>query len=91
VAPATSRLWIRSSRGGDEATAKQIARVPIWAFHGAKDTAVKVSRLRHMIEAIKTAGGTPKYTEYPNEGHFSWVPAYRDAEMFKWLFAQKKE
>jgi hypothetical protein len=44
-----------------------------------------------MIEAIKKAGGAPKYTEYPNEGHFSWGPAYRDAEMFQWLFAQKKD
>jgi predicted peptidase len=77
--------------GGDEATAKQIAKIPVWAFHGAKDTAVKVSRSRNMIEAIKKAGGEPKYTEYPNEGHFSWGPAYRDADMFKWLFAQKKE
>jgi len=77
--------------GGDEATAKQIAKLPIWAFHGAKDTAVKVSRSRNMIEAIKKAGGTPKYTEYPDEAHFSWLPTYRHAEMFKWLFAQKRE
>ncbi|MBY0525200.1 MAG: prolyl oligopeptidase family serine peptidase [Gemmataceae bacterium] len=77
--------------GGDEATAKQIAKLPVWAFHGAKDGAVKVSRSRNMIDALKKTGGEPKYTEYPNEGHGSWVPAYRDAEMFKWLFAQKRE
>lgn len=77
--------------GGDEATAEKIAKLPIWVFHGAKDTAVKVSRSRNMIEALKKAGGNPKYTEYPDEAHASWVPAYRDAEMFKWLFAQKRE
>jgi predicted peptidase len=77
--------------GGDETTATKIAKIPIWAFHGAKDPAVNVNRTRHMIAALKKAGGEPKYTEYPDEGHASWVPAYKDAAMMKWLFAQKKE
>ncbi len=77
--------------GGDEATAPAIAKLPIWAFHGAKDTVVKPSRSVHMIDAIKKAGGDPKYTEYPNVGHDSWVKAYQDPEMMKWLFSQKKE
>ena len=76
--------------GGDEATAERIAKVPVWAFHGAKDTVVKPARSRNMIEALKKAGGSPKYTEYPAEGHGSWGPAYRDPELFRWLFEQKK-
>jgi predicted peptidase len=77
--------------GADEKTAERIAKLPIWAFHGAKDGAVKPSRSRNMIAALKKAGGDPKYTEYPDEGHASWVPAYKDADMLKWLFAQKRE
>jgi predicted peptidase len=77
--------------GGDPRQAEKIARIPIWCFHGTKDNAVKVERSRDMIEAIKKAGGKPKYTEYPDEGHASWVPAYKDEEMFKWLFDQKRE
>jgi predicted peptidase len=77
--------------GGDEAQAARIAKLPIWVFHGAKDRAVKVERSRNMVSALKKAGGGPRYTEYPDVGHDSWVPAYRDAEMFAWLFAQKKE
>jgi predicted peptidase len=76
--------------GGDEAQAAKIARIPVWVFHGAKDGAVKVSRSRNMVDALKRAGGRPRYTEYPDVGHDSWVPAYRDAEMFAWLFAQKR-
>jgi predicted peptidase len=76
--------------GGDEATASKIAKIPIWVFHGGKDNVVKPSRSRNMIEALKKAGGEPKYTEYPDEGHASWVPAYKDAEMMKWLFAQRR-
>jgi predicted peptidase len=76
--------------GGDETQAAKIAKLPIWVFHGAKDDAVKVSRSRNMIEALKKADGRPKYTEYPEEGHASWVPAYKDAAMMKWLFEQKR-
>jgi predicted peptidase len=75
--------------GGDEATAGRIAAIPIWCFHGGKDGVVKPQRSRNMIEAIKKAGGEPKYTEYPNEGHGSWTPAYNEAEFLPWLFAQK--
>lgn len=76
--------------GGDEATAEKIKGLPIWAFHGAKDGAVKPARSRNMIAALERAGGKPKYTEYPDVGHDSWNPAYKDAEMLKWLFEQKK-
>ncbi len=77
--------------GGDETTARQIVKIPIWAFHGAKDPTVNVSRTRRMIAALKKNGGEPTYTEYPEEGHASWVPAYKETAMMKWLFKQKKD
>lgn len=76
--------------GGDEAQAAVLAKLPIWCFHGDKDTAVPVARSRNMIEAIKQAGGSPKYTEYPGVGHNSWDNAYADAALYDWLFAQKR-
>jgi predicted peptidase len=77
--------------GGDESQSEKIAKIPIWVFHGAKDKLVPPERSRKMVEAIKKAGGDPKYTEYPDVGHDSWVKAYKDADMFKWLFEQKKK
>ena len=76
--------------GADEATAEKIKGIPIWAFHGGKDGAVKPIRSSRMIAALEKVGAKPKYTEYPSVGHDSWNPAYQDAEMFKWLFSQKK-
>lgn len=76
--------------GGDETKTALIAKIPIWAFHGDKDPAVKVIRSRNMIDALKKAGGTPKYTEYPGQGHFVWIPAHGDIESWNWLFSQKK-
>jgi predicted peptidase len=76
--------------GADEATAATIKHVPVWVFHGAKDTAVKPARSRNMVAALEKAGGKPKYTEYPDVGHNSWDNAYRDPEFYKWLFAQRQ-
>jgi predicted peptidase len=77
--------------GADEATAPTIKHIPIWTFHGGNDGVVKPARSRNMIAALEKAGGKPKYTEYPTVGHDSWNNAYRDPEMFKWLFSQKKD
>ncbi|MCU0872462.1 MAG: prolyl oligopeptidase family serine peptidase [Pirellulaceae bacterium] len=76
--------------GGDPAQAKTIASTPIWAFHGGKDGVVKPQRSREMIEAIQAAGGTPKYTEYPDAGHDSWTATYKNPEFYAWLFAQRR-
>jgi predicted peptidase len=76
--------------GGDPAQAGRFAQLPVWAFHGGKDGVVKPQRSREMVEAIKAAGGTPKYTEYPDAGHDSWTATYKDPEFFAWLFAQRR-
>ena len=76
--------------GGDGATAAKIKDLPIWCFHGDADTAVRVERSRTMIEALRAAGGAPKYSELAGVGHDSWTPAYRDPDVLAWLFAQKK-
>src|SRR5262245_50942367 len=76
--------------GGDPAYAPQIKHVPIWVFHGDSDPTVKPMRSREMIEAIKKAGGNPKYTEYEKTGHDSWTRTYADPTVYEWLFAQKR-
>jgi predicted peptidase len=75
---------------GDLSKAKEIAHVPVWAFHGEVDPAVPVRGSREMVEALKEAGAEPKYTEYPKVGHNSWSPAFAEKEFWNWLFAQKR-
>lgn len=74
--------------GGDVKYASRIKHIPVWAFHGDSDQVVKPQLSRNMINALKTAGGNPKYTEYKEQGHDSWVSAYQDEQMLDWLFAQ---
>lgn len=74
-----------------EETAKKIKSIPCWCFHGGADPTVKVERSKEMIEALKNAGGEPKYTEYPGVGHNSWDKAYAEEELWKWLAKQAKK
>lgn len=74
--------------GGDPKTASRFANVPLWCFHGDKDEAVPVERSREMIDALKAAGGMPKYTEYEGVGHNSWAQTYADPAAIEWLFTQ---
>ena len=76
--------------GGDPDWAKRYVGLPVWAFHGDDDRAVPVGRSREMIEAIRAAGGEPKYTEYPAVGHDSWTRTYADDAFHDWLFAQRR-
>jgi len=76
--------------GADVKMAVAIKHVPVWVFHGDKDAAVPVSRSREIVEALKKAGGKPKYTEYLGVGHKSWEAAYADPALHEWLFAQKR-
>ncbi len=77
--------------GGDERLAARIAKLPVWVFHGAADTAVKPALSRRMVEALRKAGGKPKYTEYRGVGHDAWTPASKEPDLLAWLFAQKRK
>jgi predicted esterase len=76
--------------GGDETRAASIAQIPLWDHHGTLDDHVKVQASRNMIEALKKAGGHPRYTEYPDRGHALGEPNL-DLEVLEWMFAQHKK
>jgi len=61
------------SGGGEKYWVKQFAYLPVWAFHGAKDTGVPLERSQVMVDELKKNGGNPKLTIYPEAGHDSWT------------------
>ncbi|MBI1750196.1 MAG: prolyl oligopeptidase family serine peptidase [Acidobacteria bacterium] len=75
----------------DVNTAPQIAHIPVWVFHGEADATVPVAASRRMVEALRAAGGQPRYTEYPGVGHMVWEKAFQEPELVSWVFAQKRE
>ncbi len=71
--------------GGDPEMAGRIVDTPVWAFHGDADPVVAVDLSRTMVQAIRDAGGEPKYTEYPGVGHGSWIPAFAEPDLLPWI------
>ena len=77
--------------GGDEAMAKKLAEMPVWAFHGEADTTVLPEKSKEMVDWIKAAGGDAKLTTYPGVGHNSWDNAYRDENLGAWFLQFRKK
>ncbi len=76
--------------GGDARRILSARSVAVWAFHGAKDATVPVSRSREMVAALRTVNSSVRYTEYPNVGHDVWTRAFRERDLPEWMFAQRR-
>lgn len=75
--------------GGGMAWNAYVLKMPIWAFHGLKDTLVSPNQTIEMVNALKDINPNLKYTFYDDIGHNSWVPAFSE-DLLKWFFEQHK-
>ena len=75
---------------GDPRFAGRLKNVPVWVFHGAKDTAVPLAGSEEIVKALEKMGAKPKFTVYPEAGHDSWTETYNNPELYKWLLEQKR-
>ena len=74
-----------------EKWAANLAKVPVYAFVGAKDRVVPADRSETMITAIKKAGGKKaKLKVYPEEGHGAGRLVFSSEEFFEWMFSQTR-
>lgn len=69
--------------------APTLAKIPIWAFHGAKDEVVSVERTTLLVDNIRTAGGNSRLTVFPDTGHGIDRKVCEGEELWKWLFKQR--
>ena len=77
--------------GGEPFFGYKLKDMPVWAFHGAKDPVVPLSKSEKMVKAIKAAGGDAKLTVYPDAGHDSWTETYENQELYDWFLKHKRE
>ena len=71
--------------------AANLAKVPVFAFVGAKDKVVPAERSERMIAAIQKAGGKEaKIRIYPNEGHGAGRLIFGSRDFYQWMFSQKR-
>lgn len=81
-------ISVRLAGGGPHPAA--LKTLGVWAFHGAKDTAVPLGESERMIAAFKGAGAEPKLTVYPEAGHDSWTETYASPALYEWLLQHRR-
>ena len=74
---------------GGSSNVGKLRSMPIWSFHGAKDTVVNVQGARNCAKELKRSK-VFKYTEFPEGGHGVIGQALGDQKVHEWLFAQKR-
>ena len=62
-------------------------KIPVWAFHGAKDNVVDPLQSMKMVSALLNEGAFPRLTLYDFANHNSWDPAFAEPELLQWLFS----
>ena len=68
--------------------APSLAKRPVWSVIGDLDKLEPLQETRAMIQALRQAGATPKYTEYRSVPHNSWDRAYNNADLIAWMLKQ---
>ncbi len=69
----------------------RIKGLPLWIFHGDKDEAVPVEQSRKLVAALKNAGSSVRYTDYPGANHAqASEKTYFDANVIQWMLAQHR-
>ncbi len=70
---------------------QELEKLPIWAFHGAKDDVVPPIESERVVNSLKKAGvKNIKLTVYPEARHDSWKEAYADPKFYEWLLKQSR-
>ena len=88
--PAYFAAAVPMCAAADPSRAASLASLPIWCFHGAADPTVSVEHSRRMMEALRQAGGQPKYTEFARVGHDCARYAFKNPDLLPWLFGQTR-
>lgn len=58
-------------------------------FHGDADDVVPVAGSRQAYKALKVAGASVEYIEFPGCNHGSWNLAFNYPDFMKWIFDQR--
>ena len=64
--------------------------IPIWIFHGEEDRVIPARYSKIMVEALIRQGIEPRFSLYPGVGHNSWDRAFKEPDLFSWIYSHRK-
>ena len=65
--------------------APRLGKLPVWTWHGAKDTVVPVDRTEETVQALNAAGNPVRYTRMEDAGHNIGEFVYSQPDLWQWL------
>jgi predicted peptidase len=75
----------------DVKDADKLVDTPVWAFHGEKDTAVKLTIGQEIIDAVKRLGGDVKFSVTKDGIHNVWTKTYEGDDLYKWFLRHRRK
>lgn len=73
--------------GGNPERANELTGIPVWVFHGAKDSVVPLAESEQMVNALSEQSEDVKFTVYPDLDHDSWSITYSNPELYDWFLS----
>ena len=70
--------------GAKDEWVENLTHLPIWVFHGVKDSQVSVSRSDRMVEALKAYEAPVVYSRFAEKGH-DIHSVYNDDNLYEWF------
>lgn len=89
--PKRFRALVVLSSGSFIKKPAKLKQLPIWVFHGAHDTIVRPQQSQKIINALKQAGGKPRYTVYANGQHDINRAVYNNQKLIEWMLAPQAD
>lgn len=80
--------------GGDPKAVDRLAahQLPLWIFHGGRDTVVPPSRSVEMAVAIDAAGHKDvRLTVHEDRGHNVWTRVYEGEDLYSWFLKHRRQ
>jgi predicted peptidase len=75
----------------DPRKSRALKSLPVWAFHGARDSVVRVNESERMVEAMRQMGAdNVKLTIYPEADHDSWTETYDNPALYDWFLSHTR-
>ena len=68
---------------------ENLARMPLWIFHGKADTLAPVADTEELVRGIEAAGGHPRLDILPERDHFI-LDIYDRPEIYEWLMKERR-
>lgn len=78
--------------GGPLDAVGKLLHLPIYAFHGTKDSTVAYQNSVDLIQAITDAGGKEaQLVSFEGVGHNAWDKAFTYDSLFEWMFSKVRK